>query len=161
MFIGEAPGTTESNCGRPFSGAAGEILQDLLVDINFPLDIYITNVVKHQPPGNRKPKLDEMLICGNEFLLREIEIVKPKLIICLGRTSAEFLLLAIQEARTGTLRGHQFVFDDIPVFCTWHPSFYLHAKDECILTEIKSDLIRARDYLSNLELRSTNDCVEG
>ncbi|MFA6694958.1 MAG: uracil-DNA glycosylase, partial [Bacillota bacterium] len=87
MFIGEAPGEKEDQQGLPFVGAAGKFLDEMLSNIGLDRKkVYIANVVKHRPPGNRDPKPEEIEACF-PYLLRQIEIIKPKLIVCLGRHS--------------------------------------------------------------------------
>lgn len=87
MFIGEGPGEKEDQLGLPFVGAAGKFLDEMLSLISLTRnDVYIANVVKHRPPGNRDPKPEEIETCF-PYLLRQIEIIKPKLIVCLGRHS--------------------------------------------------------------------------
>lgn len=92
MFIGEGPGEKEDEQGLPFVGAAGKLLNEMLEQIDLKReDVYIANVVKHRPPGNRDPKPEEVQACY-PFLTKQIEIIKPKLIVCLGRHSlARFL----------------------------------------------------------------------
>lgn len=92
MFIGEAPGESEAKCGRPFCGAAGKILDELIESIGLSRkDVYITNVVKDRPPNNRDPSLAEIDLYG-PFLERQIEIIKPKVIATLGRFSTKYIL---------------------------------------------------------------------
>lgn len=92
MFVGEAPGKNEAATGRPFAGAAGKIMDQLLksADINR-LDVYITNIVKDRPPGNRDPLPEEISVYG-PFLDRQIDIIQPKVIATLGRFSMEYIL---------------------------------------------------------------------
>ncbi len=92
MFIGEAPGRKEAETGRPFCGAAGKILDKLLESIVLPRsDVYITNIVKDRPPQNRDPNPEE-IECYSPFLIRQIEIIEPKVIVPLGRFSMRFIL---------------------------------------------------------------------
>jgi len=92
LFIGEAPGRNEAETGRPFCGAAGKILDELLASINIKRqDVYITNVVKDRPPGNRDPTTEEIKIYS-PFLVRQLGIIKPKIIAALGRFSMEFIM---------------------------------------------------------------------
>ena len=147
MFIGEGPGATEDLQGKPFVGRAGQLLQQLLYEINLVDNIYITNVVKHRPPKNRKPTQEEMSICGNLFLEKEIEIINPKQIICLGRTAAEYLLALAthNEGHTpwrGSLRGKAFKYKEIDVTCTWHPAYVLRQPEKKI--ELKQDLLKLK-----------------
>jgi len=138
MLIGEGPGEDEDNHGLPFIGKAGQLLQQILTDIGLTENIYITNVVKHRPPKNRKPHKHEMKTCGLHFLLREIDEINPKKIVCLGRTSAEYLLEILELPFKGSLRGHRFMYMDIPVLCTWHPAYILRREDK--LSELLEDL---------------------
>jgi len=92
MFVGEAPGKNEAASGRPFCGAAGKILDELLASIALPReDVYITNIVKDRPPSNRDPLPDE-IVCYGPFLDRQIEIIQPKIIATLGRFSMEYIM---------------------------------------------------------------------
>jgi DNA polymerase len=92
MFVGEAPGRNEAKTGRPFCGAAGKILDELLQSVNLERkDIYITNIVKDRPPENRDPLPDEIK-CYGPFLDRQIEIVKPEIIATLGRFSMQYIM---------------------------------------------------------------------
>ncbi len=91
MLVGEAPGRYEDEQGKPFVGKAGKLLDEMLLEIGLSRqDLYITNVVKCRPPGNRVPTEDEIKACGR-FLLREIEILKPKVIVALGATASRFI----------------------------------------------------------------------
>jgi uracil-DNA glycosylase len=92
MFIGEAPGENEAKTGRPFAGASGRVLDELLERVNLKRDdIYITNIVKDRPPKNRDPKKDEIALYA-PFLKRQIEIIQPHVMATLGRFSMEFVL---------------------------------------------------------------------
>jgi uracil-DNA glycosylase len=92
MFVGEAPGRNEAATGRPFCGAAGKILDELLTSVNVPREgVYVTNIVKDRPPGNRDPLPSEIEIYA-PFLVRQVEIIKPKVIATLGRFSMNYIL---------------------------------------------------------------------
>ena len=92
MFIGEAPGENEAKTGRPFCGRAGKVLDDLLNSVNIDRkDVYVTNIVKDRPPGNRDPFPDEIAIYA-PFLDQQIEIIKPKVIATLGRFSMQYIM---------------------------------------------------------------------
>jgi uracil-DNA glycosylase family 4 len=92
MFIGEAPGETEAKTGRPFVGRAGRVLEGLLKSVGIDRkDVYITNIVKDRPPGNRDPLPDEIAAYG-DFLDRQIEIIKPKVVATLGRFSMQYVM---------------------------------------------------------------------
>jgi len=92
VFVGEAPGLQEAKSGRPFCGAAGKILDELLESVKINReDVYITNILKDRPPGNRDPQLEEIKVC-TPYLERQIEIIKPKIVCPLGRYSMKFLM---------------------------------------------------------------------
>lgn len=127
VFIGEAPGEVEDREGIPFRGPAGQELQDILTEMEFTMDeIYITNITKHRPPGNRAPKPEEVAVCGPKFLEKELAILKPQAIVALGRSAAEALMrLQGLKPPRGTIRGTTYMYRGIPVHCTWHPSYVI------------------------------------
>lgn len=133
MFIGEAPGRNEDIQGRPFVGAAGQLLTKMIVDILGlqRRDVYITNVVKCRPPGNRDPTEDEIRICS-PYLIRQIETIEPDIIVCLGRHSARFILSHIGIRFKSILSIRQRIFQvpfsrkKIKVVATIHPAAALY-----------------------------------
>ena len=123
MLIGEAPGHEEDLQGRPFVGAAGHLLDNMLKAINLSRrEVYIANIVKCRPPQNRKPERDEIEAC-KPFLLKQIDIIKPSIICTLGSTATQTLL----EAKTPItkLRGHIYDFSGIKLIPTFHPAYLL------------------------------------
>jgi DNA polymerase len=123
MVIGEGPGAEEDAQGLPFVGRAGKLLTDILKAIKFERDeVYIANIVKCRPPGNRTPLPDEMDTCI-PYLKKQIELIKPKLILCLGLTAAKGLLKR-KESLTN-LRGKIFEYEGINVMVTFHPAALL------------------------------------
>jgi DNA polymerase len=125
MFVGEAPGQDEDLKGEPFVGRAGQLLNRMLAAAGLKREqVYIANVVKCRPPGNRNPTPDEAGAC-RAYLLRQIALVKPKLLVSLGGVSATNLLDTTESV--GRLRGrmHAFGPDRIPLLVTYHPSYYL------------------------------------
>ena len=124
MFIGEAPGAREDQTGRPFVGEAGQLLDRILVGAMGlqRSEVYIANVNKCRPPGNRVPEPDEVAACL-PFLRQQIAIVRPKVLVCLGRTAAQNLLAT--TASTTALRGRDLSYEGIPVVVTWHPAYLL------------------------------------
>ena len=123
MFIGEAPGADEDAQGEPFVGRAGQLLNKILAAINFQRgDVYICNILKCRPPGNRTPEPEEVEQCL-PYLKKQITLVKPKLIVCLGLTAIQNLL-GIRES-LGNLRGRVLQFQDTPVMVTYHPAALL------------------------------------
>ena len=123
MFVGEAPGRDEDLKGEPFVGKAGQLLDKILASIGFSReDVYIANMVKCRPPENRAPLPDEMETC-HPYLLKQIELIQPKIICCLGRISGQFLL-STKEA-LGKLRGKIHDYKGIKLMVTYHPAALL------------------------------------
>jgi DNA polymerase len=123
VFVGEGPGRDEDLSGRPFVGAAGQLLDRIIAAIGLGReDVYICNVVKCRPPGNRDPQPEEAAVCG-EFLRRQLAIIKPEVIVALGRPAAQFLLATDQPI--GRLRGRFHELGDALVMPTYHPAYLL------------------------------------
>ena len=123
VVIGEGPGRTEDQTGRPFVGRAGELLTKILEAIKLPRDhVFICNIVKCRPPENRLPQYDEIAACL-PFLYRQLELVKPKVILAMGGTAAQSLLNTKQSL--GALRNQVHRFRGIPVVVTYHPAALL------------------------------------
>ncbi len=123
MFIGEGPGADEDRQGRPFVGKAGQLLDKMIAAMQFRrAEVYIANVVKCRPPDNRTPTPEEACLCIG-YLVRQIELIRPKVIVLLGATAAHFLLNR-QEGIT-RLRGRWLEYNGIPVMPTYHPAYLL------------------------------------
>jgi uracil-DNA glycosylase family 4 len=123
VCIGEAPGQTEDETGRPFVGAAGQLLDKILAAIRFDRrDVFIANVLKHRPPGNRTPSPDEMRAC-RPFLEEQLALLHPRVILALGTTAAHALLDTTETL--GALRGRVHRWHGIPLIVTYHPSALL------------------------------------
>lgn len=123
MFVGEGPGQTEDETGRPFVGKAGELLTRMIEAIDLKREaVYIANTVKCRPPQNRKPLPDELAACS-PYLERQIELVHPRVLVALGATAAESLLGAKQSLTN--LRGRVHSFRGIPLVVTYHPAALL------------------------------------
>jgi DNA polymerase len=125
MFIGEAPGADEDVQGEPFVGRAGKLLTNMLLAIDLPREtVYIANILKCRPPGNRNPQPHEVEYC-TPFLTRQIELIQPKVIVALGAVAARFLLDT--ETEIGKLRGKRFEYKNtgIPLIATYHPAYLL------------------------------------
>jgi uracil-DNA glycosylase len=123
VVVGEGPGQVEDETGRPFVGRAGELLTKILGAIDLPRErVFICNVVKCRPPENRQPQFDEIAACL-PYLHRQIEILKPKVILAMGNTAAQSLLNAKQSL--GSMRNHVHRFRGIPVIVTYHPAALL------------------------------------
>lgn len=123
MFIGEAPGADEDRLGEPFVGRAGQLLNNMIAAMGLRReDVYIANVIKCRPPGNRTPQPDECAVCS-PFLLRQIEVVAPQVIVALGAVAAKTLLAVNQSM--GSLRGRWYEFHNVPLAVTFHPAYLL------------------------------------
>jgi DNA polymerase len=123
MLIGEAPGEQEDRQGEPFVGAAGQLLNKILAAINFSRDdVYIANILKHRPPGNRNPNEEE---CRNSlpYLYKQIELVNPKIILCLGKVSGTTLLG--KDTTLKSMRGTFYPFRGAELAVTYHPAALL------------------------------------
>ena len=128
MFVGEAPGADEDIQGIPFVGRAGQLLTKMIEAINLKREqVYIANVIKCRPPGNRNPEPDEIEQC-EPFLFRQIEAVKPRVIVALGSFAAKTLLRS--DESISRLRGRTYDFHGAKLIPTFHPSFLLRVPDE-------------------------------
>lgn len=123
LFIGEGPGSDEDEQGIPFVGRAGQLLNKILAAAEFKReDVYIANVVKCRPPGNRLPNPDEVKICRN-FLEAQIRIMQPRMIVCLGALAAQTVI--DPRAKIGQVRGKWFMRNGIKIMATYHPAALL------------------------------------
>jgi uracil-DNA glycosylase family 4 len=143
VFIGEGPGADEDEQGRPFVGRAGKLLDRMIQGIGMKREeVYICNVVKCRPPGNRTPEKDEVEACS-PFLFRQIEALQPRLICCLGAPAVR-TVLGIKEGIT-KIRGHFFNFGSSKALATVHPAYILrNPREEKILRE---DFEKIREFL--------------
>ncbi len=145
MIIGEAPGADEDRQGEPFVGRAGLLLNAMLKAIGLERGaVFIANVLKCRPPGNRDPHVDEASCC-EPFLLRQIELVRPKVILAVGRVAAQNLLKS--DAAVGSLRGREHPLGEakVPLVVTYHPAYLLRSPDQ--KGKAWQDLLRARRLL--------------
>lgn len=123
VVVGEAPGQNEDEQGRPFVGKSGDLLTKILDAIGFKReDVFICNVLKHRPPGNRNPATDEIAAC-RPFLLRQLELLQPKVILAVGTFAAQTLLET--DSPIGKLRGLEHRYHGIPLVATYHPAALL------------------------------------
>jgi DNA polymerase len=123
VCVGEAPGATEDETGLPFVGAAGGLLTKILGAVNLTREeVFITNVVKHRPPGNRNPTPNEIEACS-PYLVRQLELIKPKVIVAFGTFAAQTLLNT--KTPIGKLRGEVHRYHGIPLVVTYHPAALL------------------------------------
>lgn len=124
LFVGEGPGADEDQQGEPFVGQAGRLLDNMLaaIDLRRGENVYIANIVKCRPPGNRNPQPEEAQACS-AYLQRQIELVKPRLIVALGKVAAVNLLG--RDASIASLRGSVHDYRGIPLIVTYHPAYLL------------------------------------
>lgn len=123
MFVGEGPGADEDEQGLAFVGRAGQLLTKMITAMGYTRDqVFIGNIVKCRPPGNRVPTPEEMAGCI-PYLKRQIAVIRPKLIVCLGATAARGLVQ--EKLPIGKARGHWREFEGIPVMLTFHPAYLL------------------------------------
>ncbi len=152
LFIGEGPGAEEDARGEPFVGQAGKLLDAMLaaIDLKRGEDVYIANAVKCRPSGNRTPEADELAACL-PYLRRQIELIRPKLIVLLGRVAVTSVLG--QDASLSSLRGKTLSYRagdrEVPVIVTYHPAYLLrNLPDKAKAWE---DLCRARALMRTLK----------
>jgi len=146
MFIGEAPGWHEDQQGRPFVGAAGQFLEDLLASINMKrTQVYITNVVKHRPPNNREPLPGEIVAC-RPWLDRQIETIKPKVVVTLGRYS---MAMFFPGKSISKIHGTAQKRDSVIYFAMYHPAAALH--QQSLRREIEADMLKIPPLLTEAQ----------
>lgn len=147
LVVGEGPGAEEDRQGLPFVGASGQLLDRMLASIGLSRgqNCYIANIVKCRPPGNRDPAPDERDACM-PYLRAQIGLLAPKAILCAGRVAAQSLLGVTDGINR--LRGKEYLYGNIPVVATYHPSALL--RDESLKRPAWEDLKRLRDILSRL-----------
>jgi uracil-DNA glycosylase family 4 len=151
MFIGEGPGWHEDQQGRPFVGAAGKFLDQLIESIGLKREqVYITNIVKHRPPGNRDPLPNEVSACSL-WLDRQLEIIRPKMIITLGRHS---LSRFFPHKTIGKMHGMSEKRDGVIYFAMYHPAAALH--QQSLKQQIEQDMLKVPALLAELKKESRN-----
>jgi DNA polymerase len=145
MLVGEAPGADEDRQGEPFVGQAGKLLDNMLSAIGLARgeNVYIANAIKCRPPGNRNPEPDEVAKCS-PHLLKQIELVKPRLILAMGRFAAQALLGT--DASIASLRGKVHQYAGVPLVVTYHPAYLLRSLEE--KSKSWQDLVFARKNLA-------------
>jgi uracil-DNA glycosylase len=144
MFVGEAPGADEDIQGEPFVGRAGQLLTKIIEAIGMRRDdVYIANVIKCRPPGNRNPEPDEVAQC-EPFLFRQIDTIKPKVIVALGKFAAQCLLRTTDPITR--IRGKEFKYREAILIPTYHPAYLL--RNPSAKREVWDDMKRVRAILS-------------
>jgi DNA polymerase len=147
MLVGEAPGAEEDRLGDPFVGQAGRLLDNMLaaIDLKRTKNVYIANVLKCRPPGNRNPEPEEVAKCS-PHLLQQIELVQPKLIVAMGRFAAQTLLNT--DASIASLRGKVYRYAGRPCIVTYHPAYLLRNLPD--KAKAWADLLFARRTMASL-----------
>ena len=144
MFVGEAPGADEDIQGEPFVGRAGQLLTKIIEAIGMKReDVYIANVIKCRPPGNRNPEPDEVEQC-EPFLFRQIDTIKPKVIVALGKFAAQCLLRTSDPITR--LRGREYKYRDAILMPTYHPAYLLRTPSA--KREVWEDMKRVKALLA-------------
>jgi len=145
MLVGEAPGAEEDRLGEPFVGQAGKLLDNMLAAISLERgkNVYVANVLKCRPPGNRNPEPEEVAKCS-PHLLRQIALTRPKLILAMGRFAAQTLLGT--DATIASLRGRLHRFAGVPLVVTYHPAYLLRNLPD--KSKAWADLIFAKKTVS-------------
>jgi len=150
MFVGEAPGADEDIQGEPFVGRAGQLLTKIIEAINLRReDVYIANVIKCRPPQNRNPEPDEVEQC-EPFLFRQIDVIKPKVIVALGKFAAQSLLKTTEPITR--IRGREYRYRDAILMPTYHPAYLL--RNPSSKREVWEDMKRVRDLLGGAASRA-------
>ena len=143
MFVGEAPGYYEDQQGEPFVGKAGQLLTKIIESIGMKRsDVYIANILKCRPPENRNPNANEIVMCS-PHLIRQIEIIRPKIICALGTFAAQTLLDT--KETIGKLRGKFFEYQSTKFLATYHPAYLLRNPND--KKKVWPDIKKVRDYL--------------
>jgi len=143
MFVGEAPGYYEDVQGEPFVGKAGQLLTKIIESIGMKRgDVYIANILKCRPPDNRNPSANEIVMCS-PHLIRQIEIIRPKIICALGTFAAQTLLDT--KDTIGKLRGRFFEYQSTKFLATYHPAYLLRNPDD--KKKVWADIKKIRDFL--------------
>jgi DNA polymerase len=138
FFIGEGPGETEDQTGRPFVGRAGQLLTKMIEAMGLSREqVYIANVVKCRPPGNRTPAPDEVQTC-TPYLVRQLEIIRPSVIVTLGLPATQYMLQT--TASMGSMRGKWQSWRGIKLMPTYHPSYVLRSYTPAVRGAVWSDL---------------------
>lgn len=148
-FVGEAPGATEDDQGRPFVGPAGKLLNKMIGKMGLTRgQVFICNVVSCRPPDNRKPERQEMAAC-TKFLVQQLRAVRPKVIVALGATAA-YALLKFRKT-LGEYRNQWYVWEGVPLRVTYHPAFLIRQQGAASKREAWSDLQEVLKRLEQLE----------
>jgi DNA polymerase len=145
LIVGEAPGAEEDRLGEPFVGQAGKLLDAMLASIGLKRgqNLYIANILKSRPPGNRDPKIEEITACI-PYLERQIDLIRPKIILAMGRIAAQSLLQT--ETSIARLRGEVHEYRGVPLVVTYHPAYLL--RNPADKAKVWDDLCKARALIA-------------
>jgi len=148
LLVGEAPGAEEDRLGEPFVGQAGRLLDNMLaaIDLKRGENVYIANVLKCRPPGNRNPEPEEVAKC-TPHLLKQIELIQPRLIVAMGRFAAQTLLNT--DATIASLRGRVHRYGGVPLVVTYHPAYLLRSLPD--KAKAWADLVFAKKTMASLQ----------
>lgn len=148
LYVGEGPGAREDATGEPFVGPAGKLLDNMLSAIGLQRgnNVYIANIVKCRPPNNRNPAVHETMQC-EPFLVRQINLIRPKLIIALGKIAAQNLVKS--DDKISNLRGKLHYYSGIPLIVTYHPAYLLRSLPD--KAKAWQDLLFARDTMRTIK----------
>lgn len=145
MFVGEAPGEEEDKQGEPFVGRAGQLLTKIIEAIGLTRDqVYIANVIKSRPPGNRNPEPDEVAAC-EPFLFRQIDVIRPRVVVALGKFAAQSLLRTVEPI--SRIRGKEFDFRGATLIPTYHPAYLL--RNPSAKRDVWDDMKKVRTILQD------------
>ncbi len=144
MFVGEGPGATEDSMGKPFVGRSGELLSKIIENVLYLKreDVYIANIVKCRPPNNRTPTPTEAHTC-QPYLLKQIELIKPKIIVALGATAYHYL--SGDETKITKIRGVLHKREDYTLMATYHPSYLL--RNPSAKKDVFEDMLKIKSLL--------------
>lgn len=152
MIVGEAPGRNEDLAGKPFVGSGGKLLDSILKEASLNRsEVYITNIVKCRPPENRKPKSDEVEICTSNYLEKQIELLKPKLICTLGATALEYF-----TGETNMAQNHGKLFrskNGLAIFPTYHPAAIFRSR--ALRDVLQNDIMKIPSTLKKVKEQSS------
>jgi len=145
LFVGEAPGEEEDKRGEPFVGRAGQLLTRIIEAIGLTRDqVYIANVIKCRPPGNRNPEPDEVATC-EPFLFRQLDAIQPRVVVALGKFAAQSLLRSVEPI--SKIRGREFDFRGATLIPTYHPAYLL--RNPSAKREVWDDMKKVRAILQD------------
>ena len=156
MLVGEAPGEAEGRTGKPFMGAAGQLLNRLLKEVDLLDQVYITNICKCRPPKNRAPTLVERHRCIKLYLFSEIDIIKPDVIVALGKVAMS-VLVTNKGVKRGEISWEKYRKTFVHVIPTWHPAYPLHSGLKQPIKDIRKVLAYAKELSDDLVRRNVSN----